>query len=715
MKAHSTKDHFDEKEDLLPQTAQHEIESRQTPSKRPAKVYYICLLVIFGLYFLHIIQFVGLGARKDTQGGSKEQATEVDFDNIIPSEKLEWHPCYGGFKCARLTVAMDYHRPLKESGSNPKVHVALLLVEGKHTGTYEFSKSPLLLNPGGPGGAGVNFAMAFGPGLQKILGEDQDIIGFDPRGIGATTPRADCFAFPTGQQPFNPDNEDFAGGQFKRLLWHLSGKEIGLVNSTSGALLQMDARARSLAQLCKEKDAVYGKNSILRYVSTPNVARDMLSIIEAWDQWTGSLSGRCHDSSDAKNQGLELQKRQSEFIQGTLSLDLDTKGKLVYWGFSYGTLLGATFAAMFPDKVGRVVLDGVVDADHYVGPVWTESLLDTDKIIASFATYCAEAKENCQLYRNGDKPENISRRFQSVFDNLKVNPISIVDKPSMSPVTVSYSDIKMVLFSSLYSPIRMFPIIATLINMLSQGHPEILGPGAWPINRDSICSAPLRGRIYRGEEQLAIMCGDKRYPLNDTFLDLQDRFERIASTSSFADAWMTIMVGCEGWSIEQVDPPMRWDDHPTHKQKPINTSFPVLFVSNTADPVTPLYAGVKMARKFVDAGLIEQQSEGHCSVSAVSKCSIGKIAAYFKEGKVPPAPILGKEENRLKDGKWERCEADEWPWHPYVEKDFIAANGVEGKTYAKKMTAWKEMQQQFKDLEFWGIQDGPAHQLLRGL
>lgn len=95
----------------------------------------------------------------------------------------------------------------------------------------------------------------------------------------------------------------------------------------------------------------------------------------------------------------------------------------------------------------------------------------------------------------------------------------------------------------------------------------------------------------------------------------------MASLSSWADVWMTVMLGCEGWKIKAVDPPMRWDDHPAHKQKPIKTSHPLLFISNTADPVTPLKAGVKMARKFVDAGLVEQHSEGHCSLAAVSKCT----------------------------------------------------------------------------------------------
>lgn len=77
------------------------------------------------------------------------------------------------------------------------------------------------------------------------------------------------------------------------------------------------------------------------------------------------------------------------------------------------------------------------------------------------------------------------------------------------------------------------------------------------------------------------------------------------------------MIGCDSWAITPRDPPMRWDDHPAHKQKPINTSFPVLFVGNSYDPVTPLKAAVKMANKFVDSGLIEQKSEGKSEVLGI--------------------------------------------------------------------------------------------------
>jgi len=251
----------------------------------------------------------------------KSKIMGLIFPQITPSEKLEWHPCYGdSFKCARLTVAMDYHRPLNASSSHPKVHVALLLVPGAGK---KPSTSPLLLNPGGPGGSGVFIALALGRNLQTILGADQDIIGFDPRGVGATTPRTDCFGFPS----YAGGEDDYVEGQFHRTLWQVSGREIGLVNSSEVALQKVDTRARALGQQCGSKDSLNGNDSIFKYVSTPNVARDMISIIDAWDQWRG-------DETETDTAAVSDEDNEADSSEQTHALD--TKGKLVYWGFSYG-------------------------------------------------------------------------------------------------------------------------------------------------------------------------------------------------------------------------------------------------------------------------------------------------------------------------------------------------------------------------------------------
>ena len=226
---------------------------------------------------------------------------------------------------------------MNDSEDNPKVHVALVLVPGKHNGPKKFSTSPLLLNPGGPGGSGVAIALAFGDRLQKVVGEDQDVIGFDPRGIGATTPRTDCFSYPVGWPNVHTDDpntgggEDYAQGMFHRLLWMTAGRGIGNVNSSSGSWQMLDARAKAHAKLCQEKDSIMGKDSIFKYVNTPNVVRDMVSIIDAWDEWTDSLSPSC-----GMGNFQETAEEEEEDDLSQPETSLSTKGKLVYWGFSYG-------------------------------------------------------------------------------------------------------------------------------------------------------------------------------------------------------------------------------------------------------------------------------------------------------------------------------------------------------------------------------------------
>lgn len=187
----------------------------------------------------------------------------------------------------------------------------------------------------------------------------------------------------------------------------------------------------------------------------------------------------------------------------------------------------------------------------------------------------------------------------------------------------------------------------------------------------------------------------------------------MANASSWADVWMTDMMRCNNWPVEAIDPPMNWDDHPAHKPKPIKTSFPVLFIGNRADPVTPLYHGVTMARRFVDAGLIQQQSEGHCSLSAVSLCTIGKVKAYLRDGKVPPHPVWGMEGRELEDGKWDRCEADEWPWHPFDGREYVANMGEDAEADAEAMIASKAMQYSMKFQGALGQESGFSRMLLR--
>lgn len=181
----------------------------------------------------------------------------------------------------------------------------------------------------------------------------------------------------------------------------------------------------------------------------------------------------------------------------------------------FQTLLGATFAAMFPDRVGRVILDGVVDADNYVGPVWEGSIQDSDAISSRFTKYCHEAESLCAFYRPGESISDLEVRYNAILTDLKENPISTIEPLTMSPVVLNYGDWRMLFFQTLYSPMT-WPSIALFLDVYEKGYREVLAQTlsvafGLAIDTGPFCAAPLPAYAYPSEAQSAIMCSDKRY------------------------------------------------------------------------------------------------------------------------------------------------------------------------------------------------------------
>jgi pimeloyl-ACP methyl ester carboxylesterase len=178
-----------------------------------------------------------------------------------------------------------------------------------------------------------------------------DVIGFDPRGVNYSTPSARCF----------PD--DMASQQ-----WSVESRAEGypITNESFGTSW---ARSTALARSCssrlgsKDDDVM----EIGRFMNTPTVAEDMVAIIEALGEW------REEEAKKAINKGHCNMKDISEILDRTKWSK--GKEKLQYWGFSYGTILGMTFSAMHPDRVGRVIVDGVMEASDYYNGKFHKDLL----------------------------------------------------------------------------------------------------------------------------------------------------------------------------------------------------------------------------------------------------------------------------------------------------------------------------------------------------
>src|SRR5215207_7465749 len=94
-------------------------------------------------------------------------------------QRLRWSACHGGFRCARLEVPLDYARPQGRT-------IELAVVRLPRSG--DGLQRSLLLNPGGPGGSGVDYALAADSVVSKDVRRRYDIVGFDPRGVQRSAP-----------------------------------------------------------------------------------------------------------------------------------------------------------------------------------------------------------------------------------------------------------------------------------------------------------------------------------------------------------------------------------------------------------------------------------------------------------------------------------------------------------------------------------------------
>ena len=121
---------------------------------------------------------------------------------------------------------------------------------------------------------------------------------------------------------------------------------------------------------------------------------------------------------------------------------------LHYWGFSYGTVIGSTFADMFPDEVGRMALDGNVDVPNYAAGNFDDNLLNTDDTYEKgLLGECVKAGDKCALNKVA-KGQDLKAVLDKFYQQL-------IDEPLISLATnktfLTYNDFKRQIFSSLYS------------------------------------------------------------------------------------------------------------------------------------------------------------------------------------------------------------------------------------------------------------------------
>lgn len=286
------------------------------------------------------------------------------------------------------------------------------------------------------------------------------------------------------------------------------------------------------------------------HMSTATSARDMLSIVDAFA-------------------ATEDGKRASKL--GHL---------LNYYGTSYGTFLGQTFASMFPGRVGRMALDAVVDPETFLTNLTRNNVNHLDGAIATFFIYCHEVGPLECSYYTGSSAKDIYQRFERSYVQLDAKKARENNWSNATDIESALLNLKVGLLESAYMALGEFSWLADSLRNLEIAiqRQEL---NKWNENHKLASGDPSPAGWSVPQFVLGTLCSDQgnRW-YNKTLEDFRPLLAELDGQSIVGDVWIKTQLGCAGWSIEAAET----------FTGPFTgyTANPILFVSNTYDPVTPI-------------------------------------------------------------------------------------------------------------------------------
>ena len=393
-----------------------------------------------------------------------------------PAPAVGWTDCGDGFECATVPAPLDHDRPRG-------VQIALELVRLPASDPAQRIGS-LLLNPGGPGGSGIDFARAAGEILPAEVRARFDIIGFDPRGIYRSTPLR-CFdtfeqavaVLPPFAYPETPAEE-----RVQRV---------------------SDDR---LAAAC----ARHG-GAIRDHMSSADAARDMDLLRARLGDDKLTYLGYSYGS-------LLGQNYANLFPSRVRALVIDGVVDPVAWSTGHG-------------RDGRTV------------PVGTRigSADGAGRTLGEFFRLCDAAGPDCAF--SGDA----SRRYAALAERLRGNPVTITDPFSGEPFTFTYNDLIAITLSALYGT-QVWPDLAFFLDdVQGQLSPAVLGQRLATIRTGLGLAGPVQEEYPNAVEgSPGVTCSDTVNPRS--FTDWQRSADRAEQRYGyFGRIWNWAWSACRSW------------------------------------------------------------------------------------------------------------------------------------------------------------------------
>ncbi|EUC55050.1 hydrolase, putative [Rhizoctonia solani AG-3 Rhs1AP] len=499
--------------------------------------------------------------------------------------RISWKPCGNATiprECGTFQVPLDY--------ADLTVGTASLAV-AKLNATVSPRLGTIFVNPGGPGGSGVQWVLS--DVMSLILngtGGRFDIVSWDPRGVGNTEDWVRCFDSGTAERSF----------------WNgsLRGTDLAIRNDFTDPAAreefyshidEVDSTLIKFGKQCNSQT-----KGMLKYVGTAATVRDMVAL---------------HDN-----------------LEGNKPIN--------YWGLSYGTIIGNYFVNTFPDRVGRVIIDGIVNPWDWATeqPKIVYGLANfSDATFDAFASSCAAAGPfKCAIAQEESTLESIRKWVFSLielaYDNTKAS----------GGTFITSGQLRGLLWVGMYEP-RKWPglaqdlaqIAAALSNSSNSSSTvksRILSPRTQSIpfiRRDNTSSFdPATSYAFQ-----AITCVDAIDAGNSTtrqgfkaVVELTDNHTRMFGPFI---GWNAPVLYCQHWPVRAVERFTGPFNHTLRNR--------IMVIGNSVDPITPFGNAKAVAEALgSSAVLLKHNGYGHASIYMHSSCTVAATSKYFITGELPP-------------------------------------------------------------------------------
>ena len=439
------------------------------------------------------------------------------------AQDLTWSNCGNRLECATIRAPLDYADPGAQ---------AITLSLARKPATAEPRLGSLFVNPGGPGAGGRGLAARFADrGL-----EHYDIVGWDPRGTGESTPvrcysdaEVDAYLLLDASPDDPTERADLVKGtaEFAAACWQRSGR-------------------------------------LLEHISTIDTVRD-----------------------------LDLMRA------------LVGDEKLTYYGYSYGTYIGAVYAELFPFNVGRLGLDAAVnitDSDEVI------QAMGFDLALGNFAAWCAGGPD-CDL---GSTSDEVLAAITGLLDDLDATPLPVGNR------LLTQSQAMLGIANMLYGGKDAWQALASYVGWARAGSGEALLWSADQMN--------ARGDDGRFQTMYfafpAISCADR--PDNGV-IDADSVWIDDQVKAPIFGRYFGPQYGCTLWPVR---PSVQLDIRAAG-------AAPILVVGGTGDNATPYQHAVTMATQLESAVLLTYEGEGHGAYGSKSTCVDEVVVDYLVNGALP--------------------------------------------------------------------------------